>query len=160
MKIQVTATHREGLSGVWTPQTLWPSATPVSVEVVDSDEDPPCAARTAANPGIVAFDGYQIGRRTLALLRRTDGLIIAGEDATNAVDVAAKFGAAEKAWAEERAQFVATIATLTEEVARLRPLEAAAREQEGTIADLRARIGRSQQAAQGQPSGKQAEQRR
>jgi hypothetical protein len=149
MKIQVTAIHREDIPGVWTPNTLWPSKQPVTVEVIDADDDPPCERRTPATPGVVAFDGYRIGRKTLAMLRATPGLTVSGLDATNAVDVAARFGAAEKAWGEERAQMLATIGKLTEELARLRPLDATVREQEGTIADLRARLSRGQSAVQG-----------
>lgn len=161
MKVQVTAIHREEIPGVWTPNTLWQSKAPVTIEVVDADDDPPCDKRTAENPGIIAFDGYKVGRKTLAMLKATPGLTVSGLDATNAVDVAARFGAAEKAWGEERAQMLATIGKLTEELARLRPLDATVREQEGTIADLRARLSRGQQASQGvQPEPERQQEKR
>lgn len=152
MQIQVTAIHREGLSGVWTPQTLWPSAAPTKVEVLDQDESPP-------RPPGVATTGMQIGGAELAVLRNTPGLVVSGIDQTNAVEMTAQLAEARKAHAEEVARLSGIIEQQTIEITRLSAMESRVKEQEQTIADLRARLASKAapvQSGQPQPVGRRS----
>jgi hypothetical protein len=142
MKVIVTASHRPDHQGVWTPQTLWMSSKPTHVEVLDQDDDPPCDKRTAEQPGIIAFDGYQIGRKTLAMLRSTPLLVVSGADQTNAIEVTAQLAEANEAHKKEAARLQGIIDEQAKEILRLKPFEDRGAEQEQTIADLRARLGR------------------
>ncbi len=133
MKIQITAQQRTGLPGMWTLDTLWPSDAPTSVEVIDDDASPPRAKGKA-------FDGMKIGRAELAILRSLPGIIVAGVDQTNAVEMTAQLAEANKRHADECARLQGIIDEQGREILRLKPYEATAREQEGTIASLRNRL--------------------
>jgi hypothetical protein len=135
VNIKITAIHREGLQGVHTPNTLWPSAAPVTVEVLEQDESP------ARAPG-VAFDGMKIGRTELAQLRLRHGLVVQGVDQSNAVEMAAQLAEAHRAHAEEVLRLKGINEQQAIEIARLKPFEARCVEQEQTIGELRARIAR------------------
>ncbi len=147
MQIQVTAQHREGLPGVWTPQTLWSSKAPIAVEVLDADDSP-------ARPPGAAVSGMKIGRSELAELRRTQGLIVQGMDQTNAVEMTAQLAEAHRAHAEEVARLKGINEQQAIEINKLKVFEARCTEQEQTIGELRARIARLS------GSGKQPEQPR
>lgn len=144
MQIQVTALHREGLPGVWTPQTLWDSKAPTVVEVLEADESP------ARAPG-VAVPGMKIGRAELAQLRLTQGLVVQGMDQTSAVEMTAQLAEAHAKHAEEVARLKGINEQQAIEITRLAPFEARAKEQEQTIADLRSRIAALKGQQQKQP---------
>lgn len=151
MQIQVTAVHREGFEGIWTPQTLWLSSAPTPVEVLEQDESPPRA------PGI-APHGLKIGRNELAALRSMQGLIVSGMDQTNAVEMTAQLAEAHARHGEEIARLKAQIDQHVAEITRLAALEGRVKEQEATIADLRARL--SARPAPAQQNGNQSQPRR
>lgn len=147
MQIQITAMHREGHQGVWTPDTLWLSERPTLVEVIDADKSPKRA------PGI-AESGMKIGRTELAILRdpaRSRGLVVSGMDQTNAIELTAQIAELNAKHAAEVATQNATIVELRAEIVRLKPMEGTAREQESTIAALRSQIAKQPAPAQKQP---------
>ncbi len=137
MKIQVTALHRDNFAGVWTTNTQWLSAKATEVVVIDADESPP---RPPGN----AFNGMKIGRAELALLRKTQGLVIAGTDQANAIEMTAQLAELGTAHKSEIERMGGIIDQLTLKANRVDPLEGRVKEQEQTIADLRARLGRKQ----------------
>lgn len=142
MQIIVNCSPPDGLKYVTTPGMFWPAGV-IAVEVVDSDKDPDRGGAL----GVEAKPGIQIGRQTLTALRAARGIVVQSPDGANAVEATARFAAIEDAWKRERADLLGKIEQLQSEVARLRPMEATAREQEGTIADLRARLVRAQASA-------------
>lgn len=117
-KFLVQAARRSGFAGVWRAGRLWPSESPIEVEVLEQDECPQVPVE-GAKPPRMQPDPSRIGRVAFAAVMKDGRLSKTPVDARDAANSMAK------------------VVELGEENAALRA-DAAAKE--ACIAELRARL--------------------
>ena len=130
--IQVQAVVGEGYDGAYRARRKWPSTEPVTVEVLDQDDDPPDLEQEHIIDGVrkgtrKVPHPTRIGRKTFAAIKADSRLrILADRDTDTSLSEASlsKARSMAVAMAAENAELKVKVAGLEDEIRRLRSKDA------------------------------------
>lgn len=129
MMIRVQALARQGFDGSWRARRKWYSGAPVTVEVLDQDDDPPDVTTVVEKEGqkIERIHAHptQIGRKSFAELKADETLRILSDTETDGALSQAALDAAKAVASDLGGKLAARDAEIGALKAKIKELQAA-----------------------------------